>query len=106
MNSHGKDLDDDTMTIILIGILAGPALLAVLAAKLPDFSQLLIDLQILVPPHALPILQIPGTDGAGLDWVRVVPLVSMIIICLVWAVWLIARRRDHEDERKGKVAQK
>lgn len=106
MNSHGKDLDDDTMVIILMGILAGPALLAVLASKLPDFSQLLIDAQILVAPKALPILQIPGTDGAGLDWVRIIPLASMIIICLVWAVWLVAHRRDNEPEAKGKVAQK
>lgn len=105
MNSQGKDLDDDTMVLILLGIVAGPALLAVVASQLPDFATLLIDHQILVAPQALPILQIPGTGGAGLDWARLVSLAAVVIISLVWMVWLVARR-GNEPEAKGKVVQR
>ena len=101
MNDHGQ-LDDDTTTMIILAILFGPAALTaglgVLASQIPGVAGWLIDHHILV---AEPVLVIPGTDGAGLDWLRIIPIASLMLIALVWSVWLARSKASSEKVTEG-----
>lgn len=98
--SSQQNFDDDTVMMILLGILGLPTLLAAAAAQLPDFAQLLVQLQVLVSAEAAPALQLPGADGAGLDLVRLIPLASVLVITLVWIIWLLANRHRREKTQR------
>lgn len=105
MNTSGQ-FDEDTTTMIILGILFGPALLAaglgVIASKVPAVAAWLTDHHVLVPPADNPILVLPETGGAGLDLARILPIVVLLLIALIWSVW-IARQRaaatDKENQR-------
>ena len=91
MNTQGQ-FDDDTTTLILVGLLAGPAVLAaavgITAARAPAAAAWLVEHHVLASAAATPVLAIPGAGGAGLDWARIIPVVSLLIIAVVWCVWL------------------
>ena len=91
MNTHGQ-LDDDTTTLILVGLLGGPAVLAaavgIAASRTPAVAAWLVEHHVLASAAASPVLAIPGAGGAGLDWPRIIPVVSLLIIAVVWCVWL------------------
>lgn len=93
---------DDTTTLILVGVLFGPAVLAaglaVAAAKVPAVAGWLIERQVLVAAADDPLLVIPGTGGAGVDLMRIIPVVAVILIGLVWAVWASKRAREAAAE--------
>lgn len=96
MNS---ELSDDHVLLILIGALGAPAILAALAAKIPDVSQFMVDWQILVPAADQPPLALPS--GPGLDGARLVVVGAGLVVILTWAVYLVAHRRSRARERKG-----
>ena len=48
----------------------------------------LVEHHVLASAAATPVLAIPGAGGAGLDWARIIPVVSLLIIAVVWGVWL------------------
>ena len=91
MNTH-QQLDDDTTTLILVGLLGGPAVLAaavgIAASRTPAAAAWLVEHHVLASAAATPVLPIPGAGGAGLDWARIIPVVSLLIIAVVWGVWL------------------
>lgn len=91
MNTHGQ-LDDDTTTLILVGLLVGPtalvAAVGIAASRAPAVAAWLVEHHVLASAAASPVLAIPGAGGAGLDWPRIIPLVSLLIIAVVWGVWL------------------
>jgi len=91
VNTQGQ-FDDDTTTLILVGLLAGPAVLAaavgITAARAPAAAAWLVEHHVLASAAATPVLAIPGAGGAGLDWPRIIPLVSLLIIAVAWGVWL------------------
>ena len=103
MNTHGQ-LDDDTTTLILVGLLGGPAVLAaavgIAASRTPAAAAWLVEHHVLASAAASPVLAIPGAGGAGLDWARIIPVVSLLIIAVVWGVWL-ARNKPAGTPRGG-----
>ena len=99
MRNQGQ-LDDDATTMIILGILFGPASLTaglgVLASQIPGVAGWLVEHHFLV---AEPALEIPGAGGAGLDWLRIIPMMSLLAIALVWSVWLVrAKAGDVTDD--------
>lgn len=107
MNTNkGQQLDDDTTTMILIGLLFGPALLAagigVVAAQVPEVASWLTQRNVLVAPADNPLLVIPGTAGAGLDLMRIIPIASAILLALIWAVWLSKSKMNSEEGTRNK----
>ena len=102
MNDHGQ-LDDDTTTMIILAILFGPAALTaglgVLASQTPAVASWLMNHHILTSHN--PVLVIPGTDGAGLDWLRIIPIAALMLIALVWSVWLARSKASSEKVTEG-----
>jgi len=101
--SGTRDLDDDQTILVLIGIFAGPALLgaglATITAKVPGAAGWLIDHQILVAAADQPILTLPASGGAGLDWPRLIALTAVVLIGLTWVIW--AAHTRHIQRRDG-----
>lgn len=98
-----QQMSNDGITLVMVGILAGPALLAALATQIiPRITGFLIETHILLAPKEQPLVAIPGTGGAGLDPLRLTVLAAVGLIFLVWTVWLmvlISRRRTHIHEK-------
>lgn len=105
MNTSGQ-FDDDTTTMIILGILFGPAVLAaglgVVASKIPTVASWLTDHHVLVAASDNPILVIPETGGAGLDLSRILPITALLLIALVWTAW-IARHREGTDKKEART---
>jgi len=103
--SGTRDLDDDQTILVLIGIFAGPALLgtglATLTAKVPGVAGWLIDHHILVAAAAQPIVTIPASGGAGLDWSRLIALTAAVLIWLTWVIWAAHTRHVQRRDEAG-----
>lgn len=100
-----QQFDDDTTTLILLGVFFGPALIAagvgVAAAQLPQLANWLVEHHILAAPSAEPALVIPNTGGAGLDWIRLVPIVSLLAIAVTWTAWWARTRSSTITTQRG-----
>ena len=60
--------------------------------RAPAAAAWLVEHHVLASAAATPVLPIPGAGGAGLDWARIIPVVSLLIIAVVWGVWLARNR--------------
>lgn len=104
MNTQQGQLSDDSTTLILMGLLFGPAVLAAglgfAASKVPGVAGWLVEHHVLAAAADDPFLVIPGTGGAGLDLMRIIPVVALLLIVLVWAVW-VSKRVQAAAEEKG-----
>jgi uncharacterized membrane protein YtjA (UPF0391 family) len=93
-----KELNDDQMTLVMVGIFGGPtaaaAGLAWLGSKSPWLTDQLVRYYVLAPASAKPLLPIPGLGGAGLDLARIVILTALILIPLIWLVHYLRRPRE------------
>ena len=98
---NGQTLDDDTIVLILMAAIGLPAILGVVAAKVPDVAQLLVTGHILAAPDAGVLVEFPGTGGAGLDLARLIVVASVATICLVWITWLSLARYHNKKAEKG-----
>lgn len=82
--------NDDTVWLILIGAVLGPALLAGLGANvLTPVRTWLVEQHILVTESVV----VPIGEGAGLDPARIVLVGAVLALLLTLAVLLAVRRR-------------
>lgn len=92
MNSQ-KELSDDALTLIFVGLILGPTILGALAARLPEVELWMVERGVLVGHALLPLTP----TGAGLDLNRLIIVAAVIVILLVVGVNAV-RKRDAEGE--------
>lgn len=92
--NNTKQLSDDALTLIFVGMFLGPTILAALAARLPEVELWLVERGVLVGHALLPLTP----TGAGLDLNRLVMVAAVIVILLVVGVNAVRQRGEEEEE--------
>ena len=99
----GQQLDDDQTFLAFIGMIFGPAafaaVLGIAAAKIPALVEFLVQVKVLAPASAHPLLSASWLQGAGLDLPRIVILAVLILLPTIWAVHRVGRRDGQEAKR-------
>ena len=68
--------DDDLLVLLLLGTVAGPAILAVAWTSIVDW---LLEVHVLVDTVQRPLLVLPASGGAGLDLPRLLLLAAFVL---------------------------
>ncbi len=88
-----------------VGLLALSGLCTAAAARWSRIVAWMLTHHWIVPPHAHPVVRVPGAAGAGLDGTRTVLVVAALVIVLVTAVRLArtvaeTKARLADEDRK------
>lgn len=84
-------LSDDTLVLIVCGIVAWPVLAGVLIVFWRDIVGWAVHAGILVGRKADPLVVLPNARGAGLDLPRLV-IVAAIVVALLVGSWWVGRQ--------------
>lgn len=90
-NGGTTPMDDDQFTLMMLGILAWPALGGAALWAWSRGGAWLVKNQILVSAKAGPLIAIPGMNGAGLDAARIVMLIGALVVLVAITVAGIRR---------------
>lgn len=87
----GRAIDDDELTLMVIGVLAWPVLAGAAVWAWSQGGSWLVKYQVLVAAKAGPLLTVPGMNGAGLDTARLMILTGVLLSLAACTVFGIGR---------------
>lgn len=94
--------NDDEFVLILVGVLAWPAIVAGLYWGWAQGGDWLVKHQVLVAAKAHPLLAIPGMGGAGFDVGRLMMAVGLVALLLAISVAAVRRSVIARREQRGR----
>ena len=87
----GQSISDDEMTLMLVAVMAWPALAGAVAWAWIQGGSWLVKHQILVSAKAGPLVALPGMGGAGLDVARLSIAAGVVVVLVALTVAGIGR---------------
>ena len=94
----GRTDPDDLMVLLFLGLLAGPTILVLAWRSLVGW---LVDHQILLAATRHPLVVIPASDGAGLDFPRLLLLAAVVLVLLAALGSVLVRMVRHRAAEVG-----
>lgn len=94
--------NDDEFVLLIVAVLAWPAIAAALYWAWAQGGDWLVRHQILVAGKAHPLLTIPGMGGAGLDVGRLMIAVGLVAVLLAGSVAVVRRSVRASREQRGR----
>lgn len=90
-NPNAQPMSDDALILTVIGVLAAPTLIGLLAAFWSKVVGWALNTGVLVPAAGHPLVTLPQAGGAGLDGPRLAVAVGLLGL-LLWLPAAIFRR--------------
>lgn len=87
----GQSINDDEMTLLLVAVVAWPALAGAAMWAWSQGGSWLVKHQILVSAKAQPLVHLPGMGGAGLDMARLSIVAGVVMVLVALTVAGISR---------------